>query len=329
MSDRFETPRWDDEPEELAIGDDTAAQAPAGEADGSDLDASSENVLDGWPVADAVADGDEADEADGRRGRADSAARGASSAAGAIEPEADAEQRRPAAAAARRPRLGHDGACPGRADGPTGVLRARGRGSRRAPRRRRRRLPVQRRRDDTAARVGARRARGLRRRARRRHGDAGARRVRAAARRHGAREDPPVRLHRRARLRHPRRHAALRLRLERGRERPAARRASRPASRSPSACSRSTAPTRPRAASSKGAEAVRTGLEMADLFANLRAAAATLGGTRRRRRLPVLSQAACPRSAHSAGRSPASGTTGATRWSPPSAASTRTCSASG
>ena len=75
----------------------------------------------------------------------------------------------------------------------------------------------------------------------------------------------------------------------------------------------------------KGAEAVRTGLEMADLFANLaaRAARADQSGD------PLPSQAACPRSAHSAGRSPASATTGATRWSPPSAASTRTSSASG
>ena len=47
------------------------------------------------------------------------------------------------------------------------------------------------------------------------------------------------------------------------------------------------------------------------------------------RRTTSATIAACPRSAHSAGRSPASGTTGATRWSPPSAASTRTCSASG
>ena len=78
----------------------------------------------------------------------------------------------------------------------------------------------------------------------------------------------------------------------------------------------------------KGAEAVLTGLEMADLFANLRAAAAQVV-SRRRVRLSLHSSAACPRSAHSAGRSPASATTGATRWSPPSAASTRTSSGSG
>ena len=64
----------------------------------------------------------------------------------------------------------------------------------------------------------------MRRRRATRHGDARARRVRASARGDGAREDAPLRLHRRARLRHPRRHAALRLRLERGRQRPSARR---------------------------------------------------------------------------------------------------------
>ena len=44
-------------------------------------------------------------------------------------------------------------------------------------------------------------------------------RLRAPARRHGARKDPPLRLHRRARLRHPRRHAAFRVRRRRGCER--------------------------------------------------------------------------------------------------------------
>jgi 6,7-dimethyl-8-ribityllumazine synthase len=57
MSDRFETPRWDDEPEELELGDaavrDDPDRAPAAsELDTPDLDASSENVLDGWPVTD-------------------------------------------------------------------------------------------------------------------------------------------------------------------------------------------------------------------------------------------------------------------------------------
>jgi len=53
MSDRYETPRWDDEPEELRSGDAVAANPSATDADASDLDASSENVLDGWPAADA------------------------------------------------------------------------------------------------------------------------------------------------------------------------------------------------------------------------------------------------------------------------------------
>ena len=49
MSDRYETPRWDDELEEVedpSVAGDDEAVAGVGE---SDLDASSENVLDGWP----------------------------------------------------------------------------------------------------------------------------------------------------------------------------------------------------------------------------------------------------------------------------------------
>ena len=115
-----------------------------------------------------------------------------------------------------------------------------------------RRQPLQRRAHDAAARVGARRARarpGVAREAI--TVDARAGRVRAAARGDGARQDAPLRLHRRARLRHPRRDAALRLRRERGGERAPARRDSRPASRSRSACSRSRRPSRPRPGSTR------------------------------------------------------------------------------
>ena len=56
MSDRFETPRWDDEPQELGTSDAAAAEKQADETDVSDLDASSENVLGGWPVADVIED---------------------------------------------------------------------------------------------------------------------------------------------------------------------------------------------------------------------------------------------------------------------------------
>ena len=58
MSDRYETPRWDDEPEELVVGGELAGDAPD---DGDeavaevDLEASSENVLDGWPAGDPTA----------------------------------------------------------------------------------------------------------------------------------------------------------------------------------------------------------------------------------------------------------------------------------
>ena len=86
-------------------------------------------------------------------------------------------------------------------------------------------------------------------------------------------EDPALRLHRRAGLRHPRRYAALRLRLERGCERTAAR---RPRDRRPGLVRFLTLDRVEQAEArvGKGAEAVRSALEMADLFAHLRAAAA-------------------------------------------------------
>jgi len=57
MSDRYETPSWDDETGDLTGGRDAAGAADeaAGSASGDpDLEASSENVLDGWPAADVV-----------------------------------------------------------------------------------------------------------------------------------------------------------------------------------------------------------------------------------------------------------------------------------
>jgi 6,7-dimethyl-8-ribityllumazine synthase len=57
MSDRYETPRWDDEPKDLLASEESATDEPdvpdASEAE-ADLEASSENVLDGWPVADPL-----------------------------------------------------------------------------------------------------------------------------------------------------------------------------------------------------------------------------------------------------------------------------------
>ena len=64
MSDRFETPRWDDEPQELGSRGAAAAEKQADEPDVSDVDASSENVLDGWPVADVIEDDDDEDDED-------------------------------------------------------------------------------------------------------------------------------------------------------------------------------------------------------------------------------------------------------------------------
>lgn len=54
MSDRYETPRWGNEPEELGSDDVVAEDVPAAEVGETDLDASSENVLDGWTAPDAV-----------------------------------------------------------------------------------------------------------------------------------------------------------------------------------------------------------------------------------------------------------------------------------
>lgn len=59
MSDRYETPRWDDEPEDLLAGEGSAAAMPSETEGETDLDASSENVLDGWPAADPLDADDE------------------------------------------------------------------------------------------------------------------------------------------------------------------------------------------------------------------------------------------------------------------------------
>ena len=75
----------------------------------------------------------------------------------------------------------------------------------------------------------------------------------------------------------------------------------------------------------RAADAVRTALEMADVFSQLRAQAAAARAERQRCRYIA---ARCRRSAPSAERSQPSGTTGATRWWPRSGASTRTSSAS-
>ena len=59
MSDRYETPRWGDEPKEFESDSLVAAEGSdvevgvevEAEVEESDLDAASENVLDGWPAA--------------------------------------------------------------------------------------------------------------------------------------------------------------------------------------------------------------------------------------------------------------------------------------
>lgn len=64
MSDRYETPRWDDEPRDLLASEESATETPDVAEGESDLDASSENVLDGWPAADPLDVGDAAASSD-------------------------------------------------------------------------------------------------------------------------------------------------------------------------------------------------------------------------------------------------------------------------
>ena len=75
MSDRYETPSWDDEPGDLEPRSPVAdvPGSPATGAEETGLDASSENVLDGWPAVDPVSlgsdDDDAAEDRDVRDGR--------------------------------------------------------------------------------------------------------------------------------------------------------------------------------------------------------------------------------------------------------------------
>ena len=177
------------------------------------------------------------------------------------------------------------------------------------------------------------------------HGHARSRRVRAAARRDGAREDAALRVHRRARLRHPRRDAALRLRRRARRRAASSSPRSRPASRSRSASSRSIASSRRRRGSTRAprpcaprsrwptssrsfGQPLRVRRTLSRSGESAREASASGFRARRPTARSYTARPPCPRSAQSAGRSPASATTGATRWWPRSAASTRTSSAS-
>jgi 6,7-dimethyl-8-ribityllumazine synthase len=54
MSDRYETPRWGDEPKEFESDNVVADEESAVEVEESELDAASENVLDGWPAAETA-----------------------------------------------------------------------------------------------------------------------------------------------------------------------------------------------------------------------------------------------------------------------------------
>ena len=207
---------------------------------------------------------------------------------------------------------------------------ARGHADRPPPLGRGRRLALQRRPHEPDARARARRARGGRRRAGRGHDRAGARaRSSCRSRRWRSRRRAATR----ASSRSARSCAARRRTSTTSRARPppaCSSPRSRPACRSRSACSRSRRSSRARRGSTAPATPCGRALEMADLFAQLRASAAQL--TRRLtvaadRRAATLA-GRCRRSAQSVARSPGSGTTARTRWSRPTGGSTRTSSAS-
>ena len=149
MSDRYETPRWNDEldePDEPEGADPSpAARRPPtptsrlGRRD-ADLDASSENVLDGWPATTTAALDEEV---------AFDAASAQPLTRSRISFRPRKAPTRSRLRTTRRPRLGDDGPRSGRSHGAAGLLRPRRRGRRRAPSRRHRGRPLQRRRHDT------------------------------------------------------------------------------------------------------------------------------------------------------------------------------------
>jgi len=92
MSDRYHTPRWDDEPREPESDDVVAEEEPADEAGEPDLDASSENVLDGWPAVAAPADVEAALDAEAAEAAAPEAGAPEAGAPEAGAPEAGAPE---------------------------------------------------------------------------------------------------------------------------------------------------------------------------------------------------------------------------------------------
>jgi 6,7-dimethyl-8-ribityllumazine synthase len=97
MSDRYETPSWDDEPVDLGtpapVAPSSVTPEPGGQQQAlgedapADLDASSENVLDGWPVAEPTA----AEDDDAGDDELDPAAAAPAGPATPVEPGAAAE----------------------------------------------------------------------------------------------------------------------------------------------------------------------------------------------------------------------------------------------
>ena len=333
MSDRYETPRWDDEPEELAIGERGVGRQTRRAAE-------AEDPISTPRARTSSTAGPRSDRARrrGRRGGGRRAGgRGPAGATSLSEP-ARCEPEAGGPVAARRPRLGHVGACPGELTVPPGYAVLEGEAKRRE--RRAVGVVVSRFNGDVTTRCSSRRspsstpaastrdavtvmpvpgafelplaamalaktrrfacivALGCVIRGDTPHFDYVSSEAASGLQLAGDRDRRPGRV--RAAHARPRRP---------GRE-PHRRRAPRPcapASRWPT-CSPTSAPRQRGSSSSACPRAC---------------------GGRRGSGFRYTSPAACPRSAHSAGRSPASATTGATRWSPPSAASTRTSSASG
>jgi 6,7-dimethyl-8-ribityllumazine synthase len=97
MSDRYETPSWDDEPRDLGSANrlaDDASDVDEPSAEDADLESASENVFDAWPVASAT-DEDEAPPAEAAEADAEAWAENAPAAADdvlAVPPDAEAAE---------------------------------------------------------------------------------------------------------------------------------------------------------------------------------------------------------------------------------------------
>ena len=328
MSDRYETPSWSDEPEELGETNPVTTDAPQPVPDDAGLDASSENVFAGWPVAEPgpSKSGDAEEEAEPPAAptrRTDPSRPSSASWKRRASEESEEEAEEEVVAAPLADHVSASGEhAPGDLTVPPGYSILEGDPDGRAARGRHRRRPVQRQRHHPTCSIGARRARG----------SCGvstesitvmpvpgafelplAAMALAKTRRFACivalgcviRGERPFRLvPAKPRAAPARRHRDRRARCVRG-----PRSSTHRAGREPLGQGRR-----------GGANGARDGRRVRE---TLRAAAAQVAGY-----LPLHSAAAMSKICSICGKSPASATTGATRWSPPSAASTRTCNAS-